>query len=157
MKKAIIFDIDGTLANIDHRAHFVEGSNPDWDRFYESMYRDDPIESGVMILQALDQYIKQHDLSIEIFLFTGRPERYREITQKWFRDNTNIDSSIYFSNLWMRPNDNFDPDVELKMDWYEILSDNGYDFVMVFDDRKSVVDAWRDIGIQCYQCDKEEF
>lgn len=30
----IIFDIDGTLANIDHRLHHLEGFNPNWKSFF---------------------------------------------------------------------------------------------------------------------------
>ena len=35
-----IFDIDGTLMNIDHRRHFVEGETKDWKSFEENIKYD---------------------------------------------------------------------------------------------------------------------
>ena len=36
----ILFDIDGTLANIEHRVHFVSGKKKDFDAFNEAMVDD---------------------------------------------------------------------------------------------------------------------
>jgi 2-hydroxy-3-keto-5-methylthiopentenyl-1-phosphate phosphatase len=41
-KKIVICDIDGTIANNDHRQHFLEGKK-DWDGFFSSLSEDKPI------------------------------------------------------------------------------------------------------------------
>jgi len=35
--KTVIFDLDGTLCDITHRLHFIEGDNKDWDGFYRGI------------------------------------------------------------------------------------------------------------------------
>lgn len=36
-RNAIIFDIDGTLANLDHRLRHILKEPKDWDAFYSDM------------------------------------------------------------------------------------------------------------------------
>jgi len=38
--KTVLFDIDGTLADINHRRHHVEGDNAHWHAFFEEMGTD---------------------------------------------------------------------------------------------------------------------
>ena len=42
MKNIILCDIDGTVANNDHRQHFLEGKK-DWDGFFDKLDEDEPI------------------------------------------------------------------------------------------------------------------
>ena len=43
-RKAIIFDIDGTLANNEHRQHFLIEETKNWEEFFRNMSKDSPIE-----------------------------------------------------------------------------------------------------------------
>lgn len=38
--KAVIFDIDGTLADLSHRLHHVSGKPKNWDAFFAEADRD---------------------------------------------------------------------------------------------------------------------
>lgn len=40
MNRVILIDLDGTLANCDHRRHFVEGTKKNWSDFYQNMAFD---------------------------------------------------------------------------------------------------------------------
>ena len=42
MTKAVIFDIDGTLADCSHRLHHVTGDKRDWNKFFAEMSEDPP-------------------------------------------------------------------------------------------------------------------
>ena len=42
MKPLYIFDLDGTLALIKHRRHFVEGTTKDWRAFFAACVDDVP-------------------------------------------------------------------------------------------------------------------
>ena len=55
-KEAIIFDLDGTIANISHRVHHLKGyENPDgswnkkanWSKFHDSISEDTYVESFI--------------------------------------------------------------------------------------------------------------
>ena len=67
----VIWDIDGTLANNDHRAHLVEQEKPDWDAFLseEVVSRDEAIPATWHLLTMM---VRQPD---RIIFITGRPER----------------------------------------------------------------------------------
>jgi hypothetical protein len=37
-----LFDIDGPLANLSHRLHFIQGEHDDWNAFYDACPADKP-------------------------------------------------------------------------------------------------------------------
>ena len=45
----IIFDMDGTLADVSHRKHFVENNPKNWEAFYKAMINDKPNSPVIMI------------------------------------------------------------------------------------------------------------
>lgn len=134
----IIFDLDGTLANCEHRRHFVDPSKdpkaweyshddwrlldkygspsiekkwqPDWKSFYEACDYDTPIEQ---VCQIFD------DLAVdnEIEIWSGRCESVREKTLKWLYDYVPYSSQ----NLRMRPIGDNTPDDQLKEEWLNQL------------------------------------
>jgi len=91
MKDAILCDLDGTLANCEHRRHFLEGGSPNFDAFFENMDQDEVVRP---IAQLLDIY---RDKGISILLCSNRPEKYRDKTDKWLLDN-----KIFYDYLFLR-------------------------------------------------------
>ena len=65
-KKIVICDIDGTIANNDHRQHFLEGKK-DWDGFFSELNKI------YQFIQYKKLLIYRTNMSPFI---TGRPERY---------------------------------------------------------------------------------
>ena len=46
-KKTIIFDVDGTIADVEHRRHLVNGDKgfkPDWNAFRKATEDDTPVQ-----------------------------------------------------------------------------------------------------------------
>ena len=87
MKKIILCDIDGTIANNDHRQHFLEGKK-DWDGFFSELINDEPI------FPIINKVIKEHDAGKDIIFLTGRPERYRYSTTLWLKEYFNFELKI---------------------------------------------------------------
>lgn len=85
MKLTVIFDIDGTLANIDHRRHLVEGPKKDFDAFYDAMVYD-TVNPDVQDLYRL----YAHNLDWLVYICTGRPEKYRSVTEEWLGGTPHI-------------------------------------------------------------------
>ena len=77
-KKIILCDIDGTIANNEHRQHFLEGKK-DWDGFFSELINDKPIFS------IINKVIEEHNTGNDIVFLTGRPERYRIKTTEWLK------------------------------------------------------------------------
>lgn len=151
--KAVIFDIDGTLADASHRRHFLEKSPKDWNSFYEGMDKDDAIEPVEFLLMCIKDAIHFRELPVEIIFCTGRPERYREITERWLEQKLDI----YNHRILMRKEGDFRADDIVKQEMLDQLKAEGFDVFLVFDDRQRVVDMWRRAGIQCCQVAPGDF
>ena len=139
MKKTfIVCDLDGTLANIEHRRYLVESKPKQWDEFYARCKDDSPNLPVIEVVRALT-------LSYLMIIVSGRRESTRRDTIKWLSDNR-----IVYSDLIMRPDGDFRADDILKE---EILNTkfNKEQILCVFDDRDKVVQMWRRNGLTCFQ------
>ena len=161
----IIFDLDGTLANCEHRRHFVDynkwigkqtiGSDlskfkPDWKAFYEACDKDEPI------MPVIEHYRMQIFHGKEVCIWSGRCESVREKTLRWLHNNSVGTSHI--KELKMRPIGDHTPDDQLKERWLDEALAEGKTIEYVFDDRPKVVRMWRKHGIfvfNCAQSDRE--
>lgn len=142
--KAVIFDIDDTISDTDHRQHLAVTKK--WAAFYDGLSDDKPMRT-VEILDALWQQ------GICIILLTGRPERYRLETMAWLNKH-----NVKYAALLMRPADKpFVKDAEIKLKHYTNYIQPNYDVIAVFEDRKQCVDMWRKIGLLCFQPKESNF
>lgn len=153
MNKYVIFDLDGTLADIQVRLNKATGEDGkmDWDELFnpELIKTDKPIPAVIETYKALKS------AGYSIIIMTGRDTRTKHETQKWLADN-----GIIPSLLIMRPEGDTTPDDELKDYWIEELYDSGIspdDILCVFEDRNRVVEMWRRKGITCYQVAEGKF
>ncbi len=138
----VLFDIDGTLACIDHRRHFLDEEPRNWAAFFDGMLYDVPNQPVVNLYRVIRASKQYHCVIV-----TGRPELYREPTKRWLADN-----NISFDKLIMRKSDDRRPDYVVKQEMLGELLTQGASIEFVVDDRQSVVDMWRDHGLTCLQC-----
>ena len=130
-KKVVIYDLDGTLADIDHRIHFIEGGvRKDWDGFFNEM-GNDTLREGVASL--ITTCYKDH---ITIIV-TGRPSNYRKKTEKWLKKY-----NIPYKALYMRKAGDFRPDYIVKQEILDRFLPKDK-IEMVVDDRRQVISMWR--------------
>ena len=151
-----IFDIDGTLALIDHRLHLLdEKQNANrWREFYKKCDMDKPNKQIIQIMDNLRL------LGCEIILFSSRSANVREKTIVWLAEHTSfMTHELELPGiLTMRDEGDYTPDDELKESWlnnmlkYDVLR-----IAAVFDDRDRVVNMWRKNGITCLQVAKGDF
>jgi len=141
--KWIIFDLDGTLADIEDRRQLCtkENGKMDWNKFFDpdNIKLDKPNIPVIMMAQALTAF------GYKIAIFSGRSARTEDATKDWLHEQ-----DIKFDILKMRPERNFRPDEQLKLEWLNSMDwkDN---VEAVFDDRDKVVNMWREIGLTCMQ------
>jgi len=146
-KKTVLFDIDGTLADIRHRRGFLDGGRPDWSRFNAAMGDDTPNAPVVTLYKTLWETGR-----FEIILTTGRNEKFRRVTEQWL-----IWNEIPFGRMIMRNDNDNRADHIIKQDMLELLFSEGAQIEFTVDDRQQVVDMWRRNGITCLQCDVGDF
>lgn len=146
--RAIIVDIDGTLADCRHRLHYVlPGGKRDWDAFFAAMHLDTcivPVRDLVNFARAAD--LLSGDEVVDVVLSSGRPESHRGVTEQWLRDN-----SVGYDALYMRPDGDTRADHIVKREMLDRIRADGYEPFIVIDDREQVVRAWREAGLVCLQ------
>lgn len=141
----VVFDIDGTIADIEHRRHFVQKPNRDWRSFERNIYNDKPKEAVVRLLRML------HPTN-RIVLSSGRHEGQRFGTESWLQNH-----HIPWDNLYMRKEKDYRADNIVKLELLAQMNADGYDPWIVFDDRDQVVKMWRDAGYTCCQVAPGDF
>jgi len=143
-QRAIIFDIDGTLAHMSGRIQ-RHGQKvapyQDWDA------HDDEIdEHTVHLLNALKS-------EFQVVICSGRKDSSADVLSKWLDDN-----DIHYDNIYMRKHGDNRPDYVIKKEIYENYIIPQYDIFAVFDDRDQVVDMLRhDLGLKVFQVAEGHF
>lgn len=138
--RAIICDIDGTIADTRHRLHFIQGKPKDWISFFDAMDTDAPHTYVITLLQALSS-------TYPILLATGRPETHRDMTQAWLQQH-----SVPNSLLTMRKAGDYRSDVVVKKEMLVEIRKT-YDPLLSIDDRPEVIQMWRNNDVPCLSVD----
>lgn len=153
MKDLVIFDLDGTLANIDARRKLSikDNGKMDWDKFFDPANIDLDLPNDPVIQMA--QLLK--DSGKTIIIFSGRSKATKDATRNWLNRN-----NVPFDVLKMRPTGHpwaFMPDDKLKQTWLDDLVPDRNRIMCIFDDRDKVVKMWRDNGLTCFQVADGDF
>lgn len=183
MKPLYIFDLDGTLALIEHRRHFVENPAcpqcgwvkkcdhsrdgtrpafaPDWRGFFAACVDDVPNLPVIQTMQAL------RSGGAEVWIWSGRSDEVRSETVAWlckhgcFGWPTNTLPAWPFGapeRFRMRKAGDHRDDVALKRGWMaEIEPHEWHRLTATFDDRARVVQMWRDANVPCFQVAPGDF
>lgn len=155
MKPLYIFDLDGTLALIEHRRKYVERprGEQDWKAFYAACVDDRPNDPVINTMERL------REAGADIWIFSGRSDEVRAQTVKWLADKTTFMSwELDGPMLTMRTAGDYTPDDVLKKRWLDdmLVSDKAR-LVAVFEDRDRMVKMWRAAGVPCFQVAEGEF
>ena len=166
-KNTVLFDLDGTLADIDVRRSKSTKSNGklDWDVFFDSnnIKLDKPNLPVIKLAQMF------HNDGFRVVIFSGRNDRSFHATVSWLKTN-----DVPHDLLVMRPDKfkdkswpiadgnpatsdmRFMPDDILKKKMLDTFLDIN-DVFLVVDDRNRVVDMWRSLGLSVFQVAPGDF
>lgn len=141
--KIFCVDIDGSIADLKHRLHFIKGAHKNYDAFFDAMSEDAPIENVIEIVERLSVFYS-------IVFISGRPDSHRKQTFDWLEKHV-CDDPI----LCMRKAGDHRRDDIIKLELLdEILLDYNIrleDVVGVIDDRPRVLAAWRSKGLTTFK------
>ena len=132
-REMYIFDLDWTLANLDHRLHYVKWEwKKDWESFFNEVDKDTVIENVSKIWQSLSSP------TICKVIVSGRSNQCAFKTEEWLHKN-----GFRYDFILMRDSRDKRDDVEVKRDLYNMcLKKNN--IYWVFDDRRRVIDMWQE-------------
>lgn len=141
----VIFDLDGTLAMTEHRAHFLNrpSKEKDWRSFYAACDKDDPCHPIIRTLSAL------WSTGADVEIWSGRSKEVADKTHDWLSRH-----GIAHIPIKMREEGDHRADTVLKAEWLDECDQKPS---LVFEDRASVVAMWRERGIICCQVAPGDF
>lgn len=121
-----VIDIDGVVADVRHRLHYVETKPKDWDAFFAAAADDPPLEEG---LRRVRELLPHH----RVVFLTGRPERLRRVTERWLEAY-----GMGGHPIVMRKGRDFRPARRTKADELAVIARSGQ-VALVLDDDPEVV------------------
>jgi predicted secreted acid phosphatase len=141
----VVFDIDGTLSIVGDRLKYLQETPPNWDAFYGACGEDTVNDAIWEVYAAMEG---EH----EIYFVTGRRESCRKDTISWMlRNHIECHGD---NHLLMRKDGDKRHDTDVKP---ELVDDFKHDILMIFEDRASMVDKWRELGYTCLQVAEGNF
>ena len=156
MIPSIFVDIDGTIADLTHRVHHIandkSSEQKDWEAFYRDIDKDRPILPTIDLVRTLKAK------GWFIILITGRDCARRASTEEWLERH-----AVPWDALLMRPLGDHASDVKIKRAWLKKMRDGELVFEnialpeLVIEDRRKVVDMWREEGLIALHCDVGDF
>lgn len=133
LPRAVIIDIDGTVATMKGRSPF------EWDKVGSDLPRQ-------LIIDMVDGYTEK---GIHAIFVSGRDGSCRELTMNWLKQHVGVGN---IDGLFMREADDYRKDTEIKEEifWRDIAP--YYNVVGVIDDRPCVVRMWYELKIPNVIC-----
>lgn len=140
-KDTVLCDLDGTLADLKHRLHYVKNRPANWDAFFKECVNDTPNLWCVELLRAMKTQ------GYNVIVVSARSRVVLKESREWMNKAGLSDIEL----VLVRPERDSTPDQILKKQWLDAYGKERVLFVV--DDRQKVVDAWRAEGLVCLQCD----
>lgn len=128
LPKAIIFDVDGTIAEMDGRGPF------EWKRVGEDKPRE-------FVIQMLRNYAM---MGYIVVICSGRSDECRQETQDWLDEHV---GEMFYHELRMRKEGDYRKDSVIKEEIFWTHLAHRYNIVAVVDDRPMMIRAWHELRI----------
>ena len=142
-EECIIVDVDGTLA------HIADGRNP----YDASRAMNDSLDDAVSVVTAM-----MYNHGYKVIILTGRNAEHRDVTVEWLEAN-----GVPYDEIYTRLNSDVDEngkqleDSIVKERLYRTHVEPRFNVKFVLDDRNSVVQKWRSLGLKCFQVAEGNF
>ena len=141
----IVFDLDGTLALVAHRQHYLRRppAERDWDAFSEACHLDEPNQV------IIDTCLMSVRSGARVEIWSGRSASVLTKTTDWL-------ARYHLGEipLKMREIGDHRDDRIVKREWYDAAPVKPF---LMYDDRDKVVAMWRELGVVCCQVAPGDF
>jgi len=130
--QAIIFDMDGTLADVNPIRHYVSGDKKDFNSFHNASVWVRPNQNILALNHAIND-------RVAILIVTARNERFRMVTSAWLEKY-----KVRYDRLYMRKNCDSRADYLVKHTIFNQIIADGYEVVAAVDDNPNVIALWKE-------------
>lgn len=129
---SVIFDLDGTLCNSNHRMNFINAKPKNWPAFFAGIPNDTPHE--LVRTEAMRLAVSHY-----LLIVTARPVSTRTDTLDWLKKY-----EINFQGIYFRENGDYRSAVEVKSDIYQQILKDGYPVPLcAYDDSIPILEMFR--------------
>lgn len=135
----VVVDIDGVVADAQHRQHFLAGSRKRWGPFFDAAGGDGLIEEVGALLEVVAG-------DVIVVLLTARPDTIRELTVDWLSRH-----DVRWDVLIMRASGDYLPSPEVKRSELGALRQAGFRPLLAVDDDPRNVTMFRSEGVPCLE------
>lgn len=152
MTRAVLWDLDSTLANTSHRQHMVPlikaKAGPTWEDYSMACTGDTPVEGTVALARLIASLTVpvSDGLTMQVssnrvmqYGVSGRSEAARQLTLDWFAEH-----GVPLDNVYLRPDGDHTPNGKYKVRVIRRLRDKGIDVVLFVEDWKETADYIHD-------------
>ena len=134
---AVVFDMDGTLAEVSALADRYLASRPkDWHGFHTA---SEFAPANQWVVDAARECAR---LGYAVLIVTGRMADYAGPTHRWL-----VREQVTFDRLYMRASRDFRPDYQVKSEIAKQIEADGFFVVHAYDDNPAVLALWDELGI----------
>jgi uncharacterized HAD superfamily protein len=127
-----VIDIDGVVADVRHRLHFLSRRPKDWGGFFQAAGDDPPLPTGLALVADLAE-------RADIVWLTGRPEGLTDVTRTWLARH-----GLPTDELHLRGTRDRRPAVDYKLEVLRRLSRRQISALV--DDDPAVIRAAQGVG-----------
>jgi hypothetical protein len=124
-----VIDIDGVVADVRHRLRHVTERPKDWGAFFDGAADDPLLTEGEETVRRLAEVY-------DIVYLSGRPERLRGVTERWFRQH-----DLPQGRLLLRPYGDYRPARFFKVEALQRIAEDSTVVVLVDDDPRVLDEA----------------
>lgn len=151
MKQIVVADLDGTLFDCEHRQHHVRGpGKKNWKAFFDEMHLDPVVDELNQVLMSLHQHY-------DIWFVSARPDNYRNKTLMSLYETAGWKVNDEDVRLVMRAAGDHRADTIVKQEILSKIRADGFNPLIWFDDRYSVVQTIREQGVLVAQVAMNDF
>lgn len=133
-----VFDIDGTIANNEHRSHLLPSSDlhltSSWSDYNRACSGDSPIIPMINMMNALAELSP-------VYIMTSRSDEVECMTLEWLQCN-----DIEYDGIYMRSRFDNSKDYIIKEKWLNDLCKGDKKNVIIFEDNPNVISHLRNCG-----------
>jgi len=133
--RAIVFDIDGTIAKMGDRSPY------DWSKVH--------LDDAHVQVAELCAYYKA--TGRKVIILTGRDGSCLNLTKAWLKDIAGVD----YDEIYIREEGDKRKDWIIKNELFDTHIANMYDVEAVFDDRPQMIDFWKAKGLYVFNCNQD--
>lgn len=141
-KKAVLFDVDGTLCDVSEIRHLLPPKHlpreeRDYKPFHAASINCPPIREVQSAARLADMG------GLDVLIVTARGVEHRDLTEKWL-----LQHGIRFTEIFMRPDGDERIDVEVKRDALAYIREH-WEPVHAWEDNPNIAELYRSEGIVC--------